>query len=51
MVKRMSEMIEKEMRQEYDDMKNAYGLSAQEQDDSEEIANNAFFRKMHPNFD
>lgn len=31
-------------------MKNAFGLSVQEEDDTEEVANNSFFRKLHPEF-
>jgi hypothetical protein len=31
-------------------MKNAYGLSIQEEDNTEEKANNNFFRGLYPNF-
>ena len=38
------------MEQQYEAMKNAFGLSVQEEDDTEQIANNIFFRKVHPEF-
>lgn len=31
-------------------MKNVFGLSVQEDDDTEEVANNSFFKKIHPGF-
>lgn len=35
---------------DYEEMKDHYGLTAEDEDDHEEVANNNFFRKMHPNF-
>ena len=38
------------MEENYDGMKSFYGLSIEEKDDHEEIANNNFFKQMHPGF-
>jgi hypothetical protein len=34
----------------YETMKNSYGLSMQEEDNTEEKANNNFFRSLYPSF-
>ena len=38
------------MMDEYEKMRDHFGLTAEDEDDHEEVANNNFFKKMHPNF-
>jgi hypothetical protein len=35
----------------YSEMKNMYGVTLEEPDNEEEIKNNNFWKKMHPEFD
>ena len=34
----------------YEKMRDHYGLTARDEDNKEEVANNNFFKKMHPGF-
>ena len=49
--KSRSELIEKEMKSEYEHLKEVMGLAEVEKDDQEEVKNNAFFAKIHPELD
>ena len=35
---------------EYEKMKEQYGLTVEDEDDREEVENDNFFKKMHPEF-